>query len=271
MSVIETPLPRPRGWSVPDWVYPTAALLVLLTVWQAVVVIMRVPERLVPAPTVVAEEMIARFGLIFRHAQLTLLAAALGCGAAFAVGLPLALLISSSRLVARWVTPLLSASHTIPKVAVAPLLVIFFGYDLLPRVIVAFLAAFFPIVIQTLVGLKGLPHDLKLLAQSMGASWVQTTLKIRLMYAAPSILSGLRIAVPLAFAGALTGEFVAPRNGLGYVLTNAALNYDGRLTFAAIVALVILTLFFFVLIDVVERTALRWHASHRRDTLGGSL
>jgi NitT/TauT family transport system permease protein len=146
-----------------------------------------------------------------------------------------------------------------PKVAVAPLLLVWFGFGLLPKVLIAFLIAFFPIVINTAVGLASIEPDKIQLARSMGFGATATFFKIRLPAALPSIFGGLKISITLAVVGAVVGEFVGGDAGLGYLLMVANGSMDTQLLFAGIVALTILGVALFLLVELAERLAIPRH------------
>ena len=260
-----------KGRTPPDWIFPLALVLLLLVAWELAVHLLQVPARLVPGPSVVVGELVAQHQILLRHGQATMLAAFAGFFLALALSVPLGILIASSSFAERRIYPLLAAADTIPKIGVAPLLIIFFGFGVLPRILVAFSIAFFPIVLGTVVGLKGMTPELKYLSRSMGASRLQTLVKIALPRALPSIFGGVKIAVTLAVTGAMVAEFVAPREGLGYLLVTSSHQNDGPLMFAAIVGLVALGLGSFAVVDWLERRVLRWHTTVRRDVAGGAL
>jgi len=161
----------------------------------------------------------------------------------------------------RSILPLLVSSQAMPKVAVAPLFLVWFGFGLLPKVLIAFLIAFFPIVINTAVGLAAIEPEKIYLARSMGFGATATFFKIRLPNALPAIFGGLKISITLAVVGAVVGEFVGGDAGLGYLLMVANGSMDTQLLFAGIVALTVLGVVFFLLIELAERLAIPRHIS----------
>src|SRR5690606_20427740 len=180
-----------------------------------------------------------------------------------AVGVPIAMVIAYSRLVESYVYPLLVFSQSVPKVAIAPLFVVWFGFGILPKVITAFLLGFFPVVVSTVMGFKSVESDMLDLARSMGASRLQTFFKISLPAALPAIFSGLKVSVTLAVVGAVVGEFVGSNSGIGYVLQVANGNFDLPLMFAGLVLLSVIGVLLFVVVDLIERMMIPWHASQR--------
>src|ERR1051326_4257119 len=264
---------RANNWSgmwrsVEGFFYPTVTLVVLLVLWEVGAVALHVPNYLLPQPSAVVRTAFNQFPYLWSNAGPTVQEIALGFGLSVVVGIPIAVAIVSSRITERCVYPLLVASQTVPKVALAPLLVVWFGFGPLPKVLIAFLIAFFPIVIDTAVGLRGVPPDMIDLAHSMGASRLSLFWKIRVMHALPNIFGGLKVAMTLAVIGANVGEFVGTDRGLGYVLQTANGRLDTSMLFAAIFFLVIIGIVSFMLVDVVERIAIPWHVSMRKEPRG---
>ncbi|HKJ61972.1 MAG TPA: ABC transporter permease subunit, partial [Hyphomicrobiales bacterium] len=148
--------------------------------------------------------------------------------------------------------PLLVASQAIPKVALAPIFVVWFGFGLLPKVLIAFFIAFFPIVVNTVVGLSRTPPEMIHLMRSLGASPIQILLRVRLMAAAPYIFAGVKIAAAFAVVGAIVGEFIAASSGLGYMQLVANNNIEIPLLFATLVVLSIMGILLFYLVVLVE-------------------
>jgi NitT/TauT family transport system permease protein len=256
-------------WS--SWMPPTLALLGSVALWEAAVGILRVPEYLLPAPSGVFAAFAAEWPYLLVHTGVTLYEILWGFLLAIAVGLPLAVLIVYSPIFERSVYPLLVASQSIPKIAIAPLLIFWAGLGVFPKILVAFLIAFFPIVIDAVVGLRSVEPEMLHLARSMGASGAKVFLKIRLPSALPNIFAGLKVAVTLAVVGAIVGEFIQADRGLGYALLQANAMLNTRLSFAAILILAAIGVLLFVAVDWVERWLIPWHASRRSEVAAGTL
>jgi NitT/TauT family transport system permease protein len=248
---------RNRIWS---FLFPSAMVVALFALWEGVTLVFTIPAFLLPAPSEILVSIEAHAGLILKESVVTTIEIALGFGLSVVVGIPLALAIFLWTPFALTVYPLLVGSQAVPKVAVAPLFLIWFGFGLLPKVLIAFLIAFFPIVINTVMGLSGIEREKIYLAQSMGLSPMRTFYKIRLPNALPSIFAGFKISITLAVVGAVVGEFVGGDAGLGYMLMVANGSMDTALLFAGLVALTLLGVVFFGLIVVVERLMLPAHA-----------
>jgi NitT/TauT family transport system permease protein len=262
---------RARRERVAALLYPTGAIAVLLIVWEAATRLFAIPAFLLPAPSVILHAMEANAGILFKSSISTTLEILLGFVLSVAVGIPLALAIFLWTPFARAVYPLLVSSQAVPKVAIAPLFLVWFGFGLLPKVLIAFVIAFFPVVINTAMGLAAVEREKYYLAQSMGFGPFATFWKIQLPNALPSIFAGLKISITLAVVGAVVGEFVGGQGGLGYLLLIANGNMDTALLFAGIVVLTLLGVVFFILIGVVERLVLPPHAVERVSFERGSM
>ncbi len=243
---------RARRERIGAFVYPVGMMIGILILWEAASRLLSIPAYLIPAPTAIIGSMESNSAVLIKESIGTTFEILLGFALSVAVGVPLALAIYLWRPFARAVYPVLVSSQAVPKVAVAPLFLVWFGFGLLPKVLIAFLIAFFPVVINTAMGLASLEREKIYLAQSMGMSPVATFFKIQLPNALPSIFAGLKISITFAVVGAVVGEFVGGQGGLGYLLLIANGNMDTPLLFAGIVAL--------TLIGVFERLVLPPHA-----------
>jgi NitT/TauT family transport system permease protein len=252
-------------------VAPVAVVIALLVLWEAGTRLFGVPAFLLPPPTAIAAAMAKNAALLAAGAWVTSLEILLGFLLSIAVGIPLALMIFLWPPFARAVLPLLISSQAMPKVAVAPLFLVWFGFGLIPKVLIAFLIAFFPVVINTAVGLSAIEPEKIHLARSMGFGAFDTFFKIRLPDALPAIFAGLKISITLAVVGAVVGEFVGGDAGLGYLLMVANGQMDTQLLFAGIVCLTILGVAFYLLVEVAERLVVPRHIIARDRGAGGSL
>lgn len=249
-------------------VRPALLIVIILVGWDLGVRLFKIPPYLIPAPTAVVRELVAQWPMLLRETMPTLSATLGGFALSAVVGIPVAMLIASSRTVESYLYPILVFSQSVPKIAVAPLFVVWFGFGIGPKVISAFLLGVFPVVVATVLGLKSIDGDMLDLARSMRAGALRTFLRIRLPNALPSIFGGLKVAITLAVVGAVVGEFVGSNSGLGYVLQIANGNFDLPLMFAALFILSLMGVLLFTAIDVVERLLIPWHASHRGDAVG---
>jgi NitT/TauT family transport system permease protein len=238
---------------------PIGVVVALLALWEAGTRLFAIPVFLLPPPSGVIVSMQANASLLLAAGWITTVEIVLGFALSIVVGIPLALMIFLWPAFSRAVLPLLVSSQAMPKVAIAPLLLVWFGFGLIPKVLIAFLIAFFPVVINTAVGLAAIEPEKIHLARSMGFSAIDTFLKIRLPDALPAIFGGLKISITLAVVGAVVGEFVGGDAGLGYLLMVANGSMDTQLLFAGIVGLTILGVALYLLVEFAERLAIPRH------------
>jgi NitT/TauT family transport system permease protein len=250
---------------------PIAGILVFLAIWQAGVMFSKVPAYLLPAPTEIAATFTNEFPKLLWHGWVTTHEMLLGYLLAVAVGVPLAIAITSSQRFDQFVMPTMLFFQVVPKVAIAPLFLVWFGVGALPKILVAFLISFFPIVIDTAVGLRSMSSEMLDLARSMGASRMQIFTQFRLPTSLPYLFSGLKVAATLAIAGAVVGEFVGADRGLGYLLLVTNSNMETSLMFSTLVGLTFIGLVFFYSVEFLEALLIPWHVSHRVREESGTM
>jgi len=256
-------LPSGRGIAS-SYLYPLAAAAVLFAVWELGARFGNISPLLLPAPSAIAAVAVAKFPVLVHMSIVTAAEFLLGFGLAVAVGLPLGALIVYAKPVELTFYPLLVAFQTIPKAAIAPVLIVWLGTGMTSKVLIAFAISFFPIMVDTVIGLRSAQPETLYLARSMGASQLQVFWYVRFPNALPSIFGGLKVASTLAVIGAIVGEFVSSDSGLGYLLLVANGELDTRLVFACVLVLTILGLVFFFVIEALERIFVRWHISARQ-------
>ena len=244
-----------------EYLMPAAALVALLVIWEVAVRLFKVPTFVLPAPSLIVGAAWEHRVHLPGHTWATLWETLAGFGLSIAVGVPLAVVIVSSRFLRNTIYPLLVITQSVPKVAIAPLIVIFMGVGETPKIVVAFLVAFFPIVVDTATGLNAVPPDLLDLSRSLKASRLQEFVKIRFPTAVPFIFSGLKVAVALSVVGAVVGEFVQADKGLGYLIVVSTSFWKTPLAFAAMGILSLMGIVLFGLVALVERVAFPWHAA----------
>jgi NitT/TauT family transport system permease protein len=238
--------------------------------WELVIRVFRIPPYLIPAPLAVAKMLVAEWPRLWQNGLFTAYATLGGFALSILIGIPIAMLIAYSRLVESYVYPLLVFSQSVPKIAIAPLFVVWFGFGIFPKVISAFMLGFFPVVVATVMGFKSIEPDMIDLARSMRASRWQMFVKFSLPQALPSIFSGLKVSATLAVVGAVVGEFVGSNSGIGYVLQIANGNFDLPLMFAALFVLSMMGVILFALVDIAEKMMIPWHQSRRPDAMGAT-
>jgi len=245
--------------------YPVAVVAVVLIAWELGSRAGYFPRYLLPSPTGIARRFGELHALIVKESLVTLQEILLGFGLSVLVGIPLAIGLVSSRAFDRAVYPLIVGSQVVPKVGIAPLFLVWFGFGLTSKVLVAFLVAFFPIVISTAVGLRSIEVEKLYVARAAGATALQLFWHVRLPYALPSIFGGMKVSITLAVVGAIVGEFVAAESGIGRLLLSANGNMDTELLFAGMLALVVVGIVLFLAMEALERLMLPWHVSQRVD------
>lgn len=246
---------------------PVATLVVLVLAWEGWVRAFDIPSFLVPPPSRVFAVMVERPGLLWEHTLFTALETGLGFLAATLIGFPLGILVVESKLFVRTIYPLIVASQAVPKLAVAPLFLVWFGLGLQSKVLIAALIAFFPILIGVAVGLQSVDKNSLLLGQSIGLGRFGIFTKIRLPYALPSAFGGLKVGMTLAVVGAVVGEFLGSTKGLGALLVIATGTLNTALVFATLVVLSLLGLIAYWLIEIAERLALPWQDTQQENEM----
>jgi NitT/TauT family transport system permease protein len=231
--------------------------------WEAGVRAFGTPEYFLPAPSAIFLEFLKEPLWYARHAAYTVGACLMGFGLAFLVGVAAAVGIVYSRVLEHTLYTLLVSLNSIPKIALAPLFIIWMGTGTESKVAVAMLIALFSIVIDTVLGLRSVEPDVLDMSRSMQASPLQILLKIRFPTALPAMFAGMKVAISLALVGAIAGEFVASQVGLGYVIMIAQGMFQTKRVFVSILLLGILGTILFYAVALVERILVPWHVSQR--------
>ncbi len=242
---------------------PIVIALGLVGLWELWVRVGDVSPLILPAPHTIAEQMGERFDILLPEAWTTVQVMIEGFLIASIAGLTMAVLIVAFRPVELTLYPLLVGSQVIPKIAIAPIIFIWFGLGTPSRLIVVVLLSFFPVVIASVVGLKSIEGNKLFLAQSVGAGELQTFVRFRIPNALPDIFAGLKLAATRAVGGAIIAEFLTPGPGLGRSIYLATSELRPDVALAGIAYLVILGLAFFFLVAAIERLAIPWHVSVR--------
>ena len=233
--------------------------LALLALWELYVRAGHVSVQVLPSPIAIIQALINNWSVIYDNTLQTLLETVLGLAIAAILGLLLAITLDISSWMRRAIYPLLITSQTIPIIALAPLLLIWIGYDIRPKLIVVTLYCFFPIAVATIDGLASAEPELIKLLHSMRATRWQILHLVRLPGAMPAFFSGLRIAAAYSVIGAIFGEYVGAEKGLGIYMQKAANSFATINVFAAILVTTILSLLLFGLVSLIERIALPWY------------
>jgi putative hydroxymethylpyrimidine transport system permease protein len=229
-----------------------------LGLWEAAARLFDVPHYILPTPTAIAETIFRKRASLVSHTLVTFQEMLIGFGIAVGVGIPLAVLMFEFPMLERACLPFVIASQTVPVFAIAPLLVIWFGYGISSKVIMAAIIVFFPIVLNTLDGLKGADIDTVNLLRILRATRWQILWKVRIPSALPFIFSGAKIGISISTIGAVIGEWVGSKAGLGYLMLHANAQLQISLVFASIFCLTLLGLGLFGLMTLLESYAMPW-------------
>ncbi len=247
-----------RGWR--DGIIGFA---VLFMVWEVSAHVFKIPKYILPPPTVIWADLMKRYPRMIDAAMATTSEIVLGFLIAIVVSIPLAVIVSYSRPIERAIFPILIALQIIPKIAIAPLFIVWFGFGLMPKLLLVFLLSFFPILVSSITGLKSVPRDILDLARSTGSSELMVFRKIRLPHSLPSIFTGLKVAATLATTAAIVAEFVASDRGLGYMLLEFNGNLETGMVFATVIGLSLIGIILYAMVEFVERKIVSWHVSQR--------
>ena len=242
---------------------PLVLLVTLILLWEILVRALGVREFTLPAPSSIAATLVEDADSLSSHFLVTFGQTLLGYGAAVALGIPLAFLIAYSRLAERTLYPLLVTAQSIPKVAIAPILVMWMGFGILPKVVLIILICIFPVVVSCASGLRSTDEEFVELSRSLDASEWQIFRKVRFPAALPQTFVGLKVAMTLAVIGAVVGEFSGADAGLGFVVIIAGGTANTSLAFASILLLSIMSIGLFYALVALERVVVPWAAAER--------
>lgn len=255
-------LPSPSTvWST-VW-RPLTLVAVLVAAWWAVTEFGLVEPYILPSPADTWRTAADNSAYLLQHTWVTTYETVVGFAIAALIGEAVALVMIYSRGVERTMYPLILFAQVIPKIAIAPLFIVWLGFGTSPKILVAVLMAFFPIVISGMAGLRSVDPEILELTSTMGASSWKTFVKVRFPASLPQLMSGLKIAATLAVTGAVVGEFVGANEGLGYVILQANGNIDTAMLFAALIIMSLLGIILFAIIEIAEQFLIPWHASRR--------
>ncbi|MCU1573556.1 MAG: ssuC 7 [Micrococcaceae bacterium] len=253
---------RASKWLAELW-RPLVFVIILLAAWWLVTNQGWVAPFILPSPQDTWTTAVEHAAYLGQHTWITTVETVLGFLIAVVIGELVAVLMIYSKSIEKTAYPLILFAQVIPKIAIAPLFVVWLGFGMEPKVVVAVLMAFFPIVISGMAGLKSVDPEILELTSTMGANPFKTFLKVRLPASLPQLLSGLKVAATLAVTGAVVGEFVGANEGLGYVILQANGNIDTAMLFAALIIMSAMGVLLFAIIQVAEWFLIPWHASRR--------
>lgn len=236
---------------------------VVIVFWEILVRFFEIPSYILPSPSESVLAIVQYWSAIKSNMLTTLYEIGVGFGATVIISIPIATLISYSRVFEKTLYPFMVFLQLIPKVAIGPLFVVWFGFGSMPKILMVFLLSFFPLLMDTVAGLKSLNGRLYYMARTMSESEWKFYWKIKLPNALPSIFSGLKTSISMATVGAVVAEFLGSDSGLGYLLLRANGDINTKLLFAILIVLCLMGMVFFEIVELAERKLIPWHVSQR--------
>ena len=244
---------------------PAVGLAVaVLVVWELAVRLFKIPTFVVPAPSAIATALVESRAALAAASKATAVEVLFGFVLAAVVGIAVALLIVRFERFGKALYPLVVLFQNVPKVALAPIFILWFGYDLAPKVVLIVVIAFFPVAIDMLAGLQSVEPSFVALMQSVGAGRTEILRRVRIPHSLPHLMAGLKVAITFSVIGAIVGEFAGASAGLGYVIQFASTQLDTPLVFAALVVVSVLGLLFYYLVELAERLLVPWSPKFER-------
>ena len=266
-ATLDEPAAPGRAASLGLWlrrrIAPLLVFAALFALWEGAVHLTGVKEYLLPPPSKVWTEFLKRHDTVMASAWVTTQEIIAGYLLAIVVSIPLALTVAYSRFVETAIYPVVVFLQIIPKIAIAPLFIIWFGFGFTPKLLIVFLLSFFPIVVASIAGFKSVDPEITDFARTTGADEWKMFIKIRLPQALPDIFTGLKVGAALSATAAVVAEFVASDRGLGYLLLQYNGNLETPMVFAVIVLLSLIGLAVYYVVEIVERIAIPWHVSQQ--------
>jgi NitT/TauT family transport system permease protein len=255
------------GKPLPDAVLALGLIGVVIIVWELAIRLFDVPTFVVPAPSAIIASLIESRVRLAHAAVSTAIEISLGFVLASLTGIMIALLIVRFERFGRALYPLIVLFQNVPKVALAPIFILWFGFNLAPKIVLIVVIAFFPVAIDMLAGLQSVEPSFVALMQSVGASRGKILMRVRIPHSLPHLMAGLKVAITFSVIGAIVGEFAGANAGLGYVIEFASTQLDTPLIFAALVVVSVLGLAFYYVVELAERLLVPWAPkfdTHRR-------
>jgi ABC-type nitrate/sulfonate/bicarbonate transport system permease component len=244
--------------SIKSKVYPLIFVAILLLIWQGICVLNIVPPYMLPTPAGVAQAFVSDFALLCSHSLTTLAEALLGLIFSVAFGVVMAVVMDRFEFLYLAVYPLIVLTQTIPAIAIAPLLILWMGFGMAPKILLIFITCFFPITVSALSGLRSVDPDVVNLMRSMGASPLQILLRVKLKASLESFFTGLKLAAAYAIIGAVISEWLGGMHGLGVYMTRVRKAYAFDEMFAVIIFVSIVSLILMKVVDVIQKKSMPW-------------
>ncbi len=242
----------------------TLGFAAIVVIWQYGAGLLHMPEYILPKPSAIAIRFWQTLAIQLHHLGVTATTTLIGLALSLVVGVLLALGIIYIKPLKAIVLPSLAAFNSIPKIAIAPLFVIWFGLGMQPKILLAFLLGLFPIFVNSVTGLGEIEPDVLDLAHLVGGTEWRIFTKVRLMNAVPYITDAVKVAFPLALVGSIVGEFIGGNSGVGYLILSGQFNMDTALVFASLLSITLFTTLGIGVVALLERAFLKWRPSRRK-------
>ncbi|MGA2940466.1 MAG: ABC transporter permease [Xanthobacteraceae bacterium] len=255
------------GRPVPDAILALGLMVFVTVAWELAIRLFHVPTFVLPAPSAIVRQLIESRARLASAAMSTAVEIFLGFMLASLTGIVIALVVVRFERFGRALYPLIVLFQNVPKVALAPIFILWFGFDLAPKIVLIVVIAFFPVTIDMLAGLQSVEPSFVALMESVGASRGKILMRVRIPHSLPYLMAGLKVAITFSVIGAIVGEFAGANQGLGYVIEFASTQLDTPLIFAALVVVSVLGLAFYYLVELAERMLVPWAPKfdmHRR-------
>jgi NitT/TauT family transport system permease protein len=253
---------RREAWL--NFLLPMITFILVLILWEFLVDFLKIPIYIMAPPSIFLRRVVEDWSLLADHMTRTAYEVFVGFTLATVISIPLGFIIASSKFLERTLYPIIVFIQLTPKIAIAPLFIVWFGFGIFPKVLITFLLCFFPTLVASLTGFESLDERVLYLTRSMGASRWQTFRYVRIPSAMPYIFAGLKVSIVFASTGAIVGEFVGANKGLGYLLLRGTSYLDTSLIFAVLVVLAIMGLAFSYSVQFLERIAMPWQGKEVR-------
>jgi len=251
-------MPLKKELTFKDVLLEIAVIVAIIGVFEVVVWWFNIPKYLLPAPSQVFSTFLARFGLLMKHSYVTIVEIVVGYGMGIIAGVTIAIMLVYSKTLRTTLYPLIVGFQSIPKVAIAPLLVIWFGIGFNSKIVMSMVICFFPVVVNVASGLGEVEEEYIDLVRSMSANEWQIFWKIRAPHSLPLFLDALKISLPLAIVGAIIGEFVGANQGLGNLILIAGASIDTALVFATLLTITLISLVLFGVLVLMDKLVIPW-------------
>jgi ABC-type nitrate/sulfonate/bicarbonate transport system permease component len=238
---------------------PLLTMIVLITLWQLITYFLKVPEYILPSPFDIVRSLINSWEVLWQHSLTTIYEAGVGFIVSIVFALVIAILMNQWKLLRISLYPILVISQTVPIIALAPLIMIWMGFGSLPKIVVVVVVCFFPISVNVIEGLTTVDKDLINIMNVMGANKLQIFLKVKLPSTLPSFFAGLKIAATYSIMGAIIGEWLGARSGLGIFMTRTMSSFKTSDLFASILIVVILSVGLFKIIELIGKRVMPWN------------